>query len=332
MLRKPNDRSCRWKTTIRRFDPGPKMPAEENHETLVYRLTSILVKLNSGEKLIPADLADEFGVSIRTIQRDLNVRFSYLPLHKEGGAYRMDTAYLGKFTQLDLDKFASLAGVHGLFPSLNTQFLRKIFDMQLSSAIQVIGHHYEDNTGKEALFSTIEKAITASNNLTFIYEDIDNNKNSITISPYRLMNAKGIWYVCGECEGKLRSFHLAAMEAITMNGSFRKNKSIEDRISNADSIWFSEDSILVRLHVSKKIAKYFTRRKLVPLQEIISEESNGDVIIASTIAHETQILPIVRYWMPHLSIIEPESLKTRHFDIISSFMKTEKQKEETGIE
>ena len=49
-----------------------------NHDTLVYRLAQILVKLNQGEKLDPQGLADEFGVNLRTVQRDLNERFSLL--------------------------------------------------------------------------------------------------------------------------------------------------------------------------------------------------------------------------------------------------------------
>lgn len=53
--------------------------ASDNHDTLVYRLAQMLVKLNQGEKLNPQALADEFGVNLRTIQRDLNVRFAYLP-------------------------------------------------------------------------------------------------------------------------------------------------------------------------------------------------------------------------------------------------------------
>jgi len=44
------------------------------HDTLVYRLSQVLQKLNQGESLDPQQLADEFGVNLRTIQRDLNVR------------------------------------------------------------------------------------------------------------------------------------------------------------------------------------------------------------------------------------------------------------------
>ena len=52
------------------------------HDTLVYRLAQILIKLNQGEKLDPQALADEFGVTLRTVQRDLNERFAYRPLER----------------------------------------------------------------------------------------------------------------------------------------------------------------------------------------------------------------------------------------------------------
>lgn len=48
-----------------------------NHDTLVYHLAQMLVYLNQGERLSPDDLADKFGVNLRTIQRDLNERFAY---------------------------------------------------------------------------------------------------------------------------------------------------------------------------------------------------------------------------------------------------------------
>ena len=60
------------------------------HDTLVYRLAQILVKLNQGEHLDPKDLAEEFGVNLRTVQRDLNERFAYLPLEKNDGRYSIN--------------------------------------------------------------------------------------------------------------------------------------------------------------------------------------------------------------------------------------------------
>ena len=70
------------------------------HDTLVYRLSQVLTKLNQGESLDPQTLADEFGVTLRTIQRDLNVRFACLPLVKTDGRYRLEQSQLGKLTSL----------------------------------------------------------------------------------------------------------------------------------------------------------------------------------------------------------------------------------------
>jgi predicted DNA-binding transcriptional regulator YafY len=76
------------------------------HDTLVYRLSAVLTKLNQGDSLDPQALADEFGVNLRTIQRDLNVRFAGLPLVKVNGRYTMDEVHLGKLTIRDIERFA----------------------------------------------------------------------------------------------------------------------------------------------------------------------------------------------------------------------------------
>jgi predicted DNA-binding transcriptional regulator YafY len=112
-----------------------------NHDTLVRRLALILVKLNQGEKLDPQNLALEFGVNLRTIQRDINERFSYLPLEKIQGSYFLPPAFLGRLTLKDVDRFASLAGVKGLFPSLSEDFLREIFGARIQSTLLVKGKH-----------------------------------------------------------------------------------------------------------------------------------------------------------------------------------------------
>lgn len=36
---------------------------------------------------------------------------------------------------------------------------------------------------------------------------------------------------------------------------------------------------------------------------------DGGLIISAKIAHTNQILPIVRYWIPHIRIISPEELQ-----------------------
>ena len=53
------------------------------HDKLATRLSLIIYKLNQGERLTIESLANEFGVSKRTIERDI-ARFSYFDIKKEG--------------------------------------------------------------------------------------------------------------------------------------------------------------------------------------------------------------------------------------------------------
>ena len=183
-----------------------------NHDTLVYRLAQILIKLNQGERLDPLSLADEFGVNPRTIQRDLNERFAYLPLEKVNGSYRLDPVFLGKLSTRDIERFAGLAGVRGLFPSLGDDFLRDIFDSRLRDTMLVRGHHYEDLSGKEVLFKALEAAIAGCRMLTFDYAKADGVKRYAGVAPYRLLNQKGIWYLAAVARGQIEDLQLLQTE------------------------------------------------------------------------------------------------------------------------
>ena len=145
-------------------------------DTLAYRLVQILKKLNQGEKLAPKALAKEFDVNLRAIQRDLNERFGFLQLEKTDGRYHLPSTLLGKLTLRDIERFASLAGVHGLFPSLSDDFLREIFDARIQSALLVKGQNYEDLGGKEILFRQLEDAILESRLITYTYQKDDGIK------------------------------------------------------------------------------------------------------------------------------------------------------------
>lgn len=281
-----------------------------SHDTLAFRLAQMLVKLNQGEKLDPQTLAEEFGVNLRTIQRDLNVRFAYLPLVKSGSLYSLDPAFLGQLSIKDIERFAQLAGVRGLFPSLSDDFLRDIFDSRLQSALVVKGHHYEDVSGKEELFRQLEWAIVKRKLISFDYQKADGEKHYSGIEPYKVINQKGIWYLACRDSGKLKTFGLTKIVSISISDDcFSPESSVTEALITEDGVWLSDDKKEVVLKVSKDVAVYFKRRKLVANQVIEKELEDGGLIISTSVGHSNQILPIVRYWIPHLTIISPEGLQ-----------------------
>ena len=53
------------------------------------------------------------------------------------------------------------------------------------------------------------------------------------------------------------------------------------------------------------MADYFKRRQLIPNQQIERELPGGDILVSATVAQADEVLPIVRYWIPHVRIQEP---------------------------
>ena len=292
------------------------------HDTLVFRLAQILVKLNQGEKLDPQGLADEFGVNLRTIQRDLNERFAYLPLQKTDGRYHLDATFLGKLNTKDIERFAGLAGVRGLFPSLNDDFLRDIFDARVQDALLVKGHHYEDMQGKEQLFRELEKSIIGRHQIDFYYQKAERPKKYLEVSPYKLVNHKGIWYLAALDGEKLKTFSFSKVSCLeVLDGNFVWSQEIDSRLAAEDGIWLSEVNQEVVLKINEEVAGYFKRRKLIANQVIEKELEDGGLLVSAKVGHLNQILPIIRYWLPHIRVISPESLQQELEQGLTEYLK-----------
>lgn len=280
------------------------------HETLVHRLAQMLIRLNQGEKIDPADLANEFGVNLRTIQRDLNERFSYLPLLRTNGRYHLDPAVLGKLTTKDIHRFAGLAGVRGLFPAFGDDFLRELFDTRVQEALLVRGHNYESLVGHEKTFSQLENAVIKREKISIEYKSSSNSKTYEALSPYRLINNKGIWYLAALDNQKLKTFALTKIQRVSnLSEAFDRDPVIDSKINEQDDIWLSNNPFEVVLKISKDVSNYFKRRKLIANQVIEKELEDGGMLISSKVGHANQIIPIVRYWIPYVQIISPESLQ-----------------------
>lgn len=280
--------------------------ATGQHDTIAYRLSHILIKLNQGDHLDPAELADEFGTHVRTIQRDLKVRLVYLPLLKTRGRYHLEPAYLGKLNFKDIERFANLAGVKGLFPSLSRDLLKELLTDQLQPPWLVHGHHYEDLSEQAGIFNQLEEAVLNSRLLNLEMLKEGHTKPYFALQPYRLINTKGIWYLAAIHDGKLKTFGVGKIRSVQVQTeTFTRDHAIESSVQTEEGIWHSPHPQKVLLAVAPEAAKYFKRRQLIPHQKVLREAADGTLTVETTVGHPNQILPIVRYWIPSVTIVSP---------------------------
>ena len=67
---------------------------------------------------------------------------------------------------------------------------------------------------------------------------------------------------------------------------------------------FTEDTTEVLLRVAPEAAHYFLRRPLLPQQQQ-RQDSDDSLLVTTHINHIDQLLPVVRYWLPHVRIVQP---------------------------
>lgn len=274
------------------------------HDTLAFRLASILLKLNLGDSFNPQELADEFGVHERTIYRDL-VRLAGIVERSSEGKYQIIPEYRGKLRPKDLETFAKLVGVDELFPQSSSRFLVALLDTLSQSSFLVKGHHYEKLKPHDAQFEQLDGAIRERKRCILTYADKRRN-----LEPYRLVNNKGIWYLVALDAGQLKSFSLSRISQLQLSAdTYEPRIDLRRQIEEEDDVWFSEEKTEVLLTIAPQVAYYFQRRKLLPQQVIDKELENGGLIVSSRISNKNQILPLIRYWIPHVRILEPSWLK-----------------------
>lgn len=287
------------------------------HDTIATRLSLILTKLNSGEKLEVNSLAKEFGVTPRTIQRDLNQRFADIPLKKENNYYFLESHYLGKLNFNDIKKFALISGIKELFPTFSDDFLSNILEDSSLNSYLIKGHHYEKIEHKEKEFRSIENAIKKSMVIELIYR---NKKRKV--HPYKFANVKGIWYLVALQDKVIKTFTFTKISSLYIcDELFQVDKEILKKIEDEDSLWFSNEKIEVILKVKPMISEYFKRRDIVQYQKILEEFDDGGLLVSMKMSFEEETLQIVRYWIPNIKIVSPTYLQEKLEDSLRDYLR-----------
>lgn len=279
------------------------------HECLADRLANILTKLNMGYQLSIKELASEFGVSTRTISRDFDRINTYLPLlqDNENKKFYLDLNYLGKIAPKDIRNFAQLSGISHLYPSLDMSFLRELLDSRAHQIYSAKGYSFEDASQFKELFKVLGKAIQEQRQIGFLYKG-----ESRLVQPYRLIHHHGSWYLAAVRKDQLRTYrisHIQLMHATHEYPQFIPDQDIVKVVEDDDSIWFGQDKQEIILSIDSQVAFYFKQRSILPEQQIVRELGDGGLLVSSKINHDMQLLPLIRFWIPHLKIVNPERLQ-----------------------
>ena len=278
---------------------------QNKNETLANRLIDILTRLNSGEKLTVNMLAKSYDAHPKTIRRDLvRLESCNLPIQKDGKYFYLDPTYLGKLKLKDIQSFARISGIRHLYPNLDVSFIRELLDSRVYDAK---GYFVEDASQFKTLFEVFGEAIRKHQQIGFLYKG-----EPRVVEPYKLVHHHGCWYLAAVRKNILRAYRLSRIELSPYPHEllgFKPDVAILTQLEDEESIWFGQEKQEIILTVHADVALHFQQRQLLPEQQVIKKLDDGGLLLSSRITHHTQLLPLVRYWIPHLKIVSPEGLQ-----------------------
>ncbi|MGD9553421.1 MAG: helix-turn-helix transcriptional regulator [Arcobacteraceae bacterium] len=288
------------------------MNYKHDYDKILTRLTNILSRLNDGEALSVKALADEFNVSTKTIQRDFNERLIAFPIFQENKKWQMQEGFkLEKSTSIEetiileiIEKMSENIG--GQFFSKTKKLLQKIKNDDYNPFYTKL--NLEDISDKFEEIQKLEIAIKSKKSIMCQYTINDTIK--IKINPLKIVNYEGFWYLVAidTKHNTLKKYYMKNISVIkSTDESFQITQKIDDLLENSISIWFQEDiePFEVKLFIDSTITKYFHRKPISKTQIIEKEYANGNLEIKLMITHEMEILPLIKYWLPYIKIIEP---------------------------
>jgi predicted DNA-binding transcriptional regulator YafY len=111
---------------------------------------------------------------------------------------------------------------------------------------------------------------------------------------------------------------IAQIESVTLHKqTFYHDYDIKEFIKHIQTPFskytpqFKNHLIKIVLKVEKPKAKFFKLKKHLPSQKVLEELADGSLLISFEVTQELEVESLIKSWIPHIRVIEPQSLKEK---------------------
>lgn len=235
----------------------------------IQRLIAILTVLLQTDNVPAPRLAEKFGVSVRTIYRDVQALESAgIPIVTtpglHGGIGILEQYKINKklFTSQDISTL--LTGLHTVSGSLSggslNQTLEKIRALIPEDQVRAIELDarklyidmtpWQQNPRMVTHLATLQQALDKGRLLQFAYQTLKQEQSLRTVEPHQLVLKENQWYLRGFCRdrGDFRVFKLRRMANVRMLDEGFEPREFPARLNDFKD-WFHERMIAIELLV-----------------------------------------------------------------------------------
>lgn len=303
------------------------MPVKD-YDTALNRLIMILHKLWRDERPTIDELAEEFKVSKRTIQRDIYERLCifYIDKDPKDGRFHFVEGHDLDSLLID-DEMLALAlsvpltygsGTH--MSEMGNNVLKKLLHKSFHNPYFIKPEGFECIDMDSMMMNRIEDAIHKMQRISLVLDDT----KTILIEPYKIIAYDGIWYLLGKDseDGKIKNFFIHKILDVKLHSHiFTIKQSVNEIIEKVQTPWFVDaHKFEVVIEVGSKIAHYFELKKQLPSQLIDEKKEDGSLIISYLVSHDEEVDNLIKSWMPDIQVLKPLHFKNRLISELQNYL------------
>ena len=275
----------------------------------------IYILLN--KKSVPArELAEQFGVSTRTIYRDIDtLSLAGIPIYTEkgkgGGISLLPDFVLNKSILSEQEQNEILAALHGLSnvkTAETDQILKKLSTVFNKTAANWLEVDFSDWSYNNDYFNDFKFAILERRIAKFDYYNAYGEKTFKQIEPIQLWFKSSAWYIKGFCLKKqaMRMYKLSRVKNLAVTDKYFTERDLLVIADGEGSEHIDRPDITMKL----RIAPEMTYRVFDDFEEsMVERQSDGSYIVTVTWPEDNWVYGFVLSFGEYAEVLEPIHIK-----------------------
>lgn len=294
----------------------------------LFEITTIL--LNKGT-ITAKELADRFGVSTRTIYRDIDVLSSagvpvYMNKGNRGGIALLDNYAIHRTLISEQESESLLLAVKTLqatqYPEMDT-VLEKMGAIFKNASehdwVEVDFSHWGSVPNEKNKFNDIKRAMLQRKIIRFEYVNADGNKSNRLAEPQKLIFKGNAWYLVAYCRQRQehRTFRISRLKNVEVTADTFEQKQLPG-IDDQDAKDSTQPLVRLKLRFQAKVLSrlydYFD-------DSFIIKNQDGSFNLEVALPEGEWVYSYILSFGSFVEVLEPEHIRKSIADIMRQALK-----------
>lgn len=293
----------------------------------VERCMEIVRTLQTNQKVSSKMLAEQTGVTVKTIQNDLNKRLRAFPIETDNlGWYWLNETRLDRASLLnDEEEIVLMLALELLEESDNISrysrsIMQKMLDSRSVNPFFIKQEELEPIDIDSLIVNTLETAIEQRNIVTIATEG-----KRLRIAPYKIVNFDGLWYLYARDfrDDRIRTWMLRDIRDVRQEVETHdlSHTQIEKALEHTHTAWFEDGGCFeVVVKVDPDIAEFFRLRRRLSSQEIVEEYEDGSLLVSFDVTTDEDVDNLIKSWLPHIEVVSPARFRNRITEELEGYL------------